>query len=341
MDDFKELTFDSTSVEGNVEWSTDAGILLKLIERLFSLGGKLSKYGGPSLRAWWMASWISSLQTLLFKINSIAGKANSKKRIKKFYRKFLKTAYKALSYLKRELGEMKERSAKLDVKPSRREMLDAIFKQIDEDLADGYHVLFYSENRVMNDVHLPSAEKVLSISDEDAAYIKKGPRPAKIGYKPQLGRSGNGFIPVCKVPKGNAADSKEFIPVLDLAIENTKAAASLVSVDDGYSSKSNLEDAKERGVATVSISGSKGKRITPESDWDSPAYLEARRNRSAVESLMFVLKYVFGLKRFRRRGLEEVRAELLEKVIAYNFCRMGDIRKLRQKEAEAKLRRVA
>ncbi len=120
----------------------------------------------------------------------------------------------------------------------------------------------------------------MSISDEDAAYIKKDPRPAKIGYKPQLGRSGNGFIPVCKVPKGNAADSKEFIPVLDLAIENTKAAPSLVSVDDGYSSKSNLEDAKERGVATVSISGSKGKRITPESDWDSPAYLEARRNRS-------------------------------------------------------------
>ncbi len=114
-----------------------------------------------------------------------------------------------------------------------------------------------------------------------------------------------------------------------------------MSVDDGYSSKSNLEDAKERGVATVSISGSKGKRITPESDWDSPAYLEARRNRSAVESLMFALKYVFGLKRFRRRGLEEVRAELLEKVIAYNFCRMGYIRKLRQKEAEAKLRRVA
>ncbi len=60
---------------------------------------------------------------------------------------------------------MKERSAKLDMKPSRREMLDAIFKQIDEDLADGYHVLFYSENRVMNDVHIPSAEKVLSISD--------------------------------------------------------------------------------------------------------------------------------------------------------------------------------
>ncbi len=341
LDDFRELTFDSTSVEGNVEWPTDAGILLKIIERLFRCGGKLSKYGGPSLRVWWMLSWISILHTFLFKINSIAGKANSKRKVKRYYRKFLKTSYNALSYLKKELGEMKERTEKLDIKPSNREMLDAIFEQIDEDLAAGFHVIFYSKNRVMNGINLPAAEKILSISDEDAAYIKKGPRPAKIGYKPQIGRSANGFIPVCKVPKGNAADSKEFIPILDLAIENTAVVPSLLSVDDGYSSKSNLADAKGRGVLIVSISGSKGKRITPESDWDSPAYLDARRNRSAVESLMFVLKYVFGLKRFRRRGLEEVRAELLEKVIAYNFCRMSYIRKLRQKEAEEKMRQAS
>jgi len=341
LDDFDEIIIDSTSVKGNVEWPTDAGILLKLIERLFSLGRKLAKYGVPPLRVWWLITWISILHTLLFKINSNAGKANSKKKLKKYYRKFLKTAYKALSYLKKELSAMKERAAQLDVKPSHREMLNALFEQIDGDLADGFHVLFYSENRVMNGVNLPAAEKVLAISDEDAAYIKKGPRPAKIGYKPQIGRSANGFIPVCEVPKGNAADSKEFIPTLNSAIENTKVIPSLVSVDDGYSSKSNLEDAKERGVLNVSISGSKGKRITPESDWDSPAYLDARRNRSAVESLMFVLKYVFGFKRLRRRGLEEVRAELLEKVIAYNFCRMGYVRRLLRKEAEEKMRKAS
>jgi hypothetical protein len=337
LDDFDELIIDSTSVEGNVEWPTDAGILLKLTERLFNFGRTLSKYGIPPLRVWWLITWISTLHTLLFKINSIAGKANSKKKLKKYYRKFLKTAYKSLNYLKKELSVMKEGAAQLDIKPSHREMLDAFFEQIDSDLEDGYHVLFYSENRVMNEVNLPAVEKVLAISDEDAAYIKKGPRPAKIGYKPQIGRSGNGFIPVCEVPRGNAADSKEFIPTLNSSIENTKVVPSLVSVDDGYSSKANFSEAQEIGVGLVSMSGSKGKRITPQSDWNSPVYLDARRDRSAVESLMFVLKYVFGLKRFRRRGLEEVRAELLEKVIAYNFCRMSYIRKLRQKEFEAKL----
>lgn len=142
------------------------------------------------------------MHTLLFKINSIAGKAISKKKLKKYYRKFLKISYKALSYLKKELGVMKERAARLDVKPSNREMLDALFEQIDDDLEDGGHVLFYSENRVMNGVNLPAVEKVSAISGGDSAYIKKGPRPAKIGYKPQIRRSGNGFSLFAGLRKG-------------------------------------------------------------------------------------------------------------------------------------------
>jgi hypothetical protein len=45
-------------------------------------------------------------------------------------------------------------------------------------------------------------------------------------------------------------------------------------------------------------------------------YSTARNDRSAVESLMFVLKYCFGFGVLRRRGLDQVRAELTEKVIA-------------------------
>ena len=86
------------------------------------------------------------------------------------------------------------------------------------------------------------------------------------------------------------------------------------------------------GVTVVSISGSKGKKITPVADWDSEAYAVARDDRSAVESLMFTIKYRFDFGRVARRGLENVRAELLEKVLAYNFCRMAGFRRA---EAEA------
>ena len=78
---------------------------------------------------------------------------------------------------------------------------------------------------------------------------------------------------------------------------------------------------EECRIPTVSINGSKGKKLTLE-NWDTTSYAEARRKRSAVESSMFTLKYRHGFGRMRRRGIEAVEAEQLEKVIAYNFVHM-------------------
>jgi hypothetical protein len=48
-------------------------------------------------------------------------------------------------------------------------------------------------------------------------------------------------------------------------------------------------------------------------DWESEVHKEARNNRSAVESLMFTLKYSHGFGRLERRGIEAVREELWKK----------------------------
>ena len=53
--------------------------------------------------------------------------------------------------------------------------------------------------------------------------------------------------------------------------------------------------------------------------WESQAYKEARRCRSAVESLMFTIKDGFEFGQLDRRGIEAVRAELLEKVLASDW----------------------
>ena len=62
-------------------------------------------------------------------------------------------------------------------------------------------------------------------------------------------------------------------------------------------------------------------------------YRNARRERSAVESLMFTIKDGFEFGALGRRGLEAVREELLEKVLAYNCCRIILMRKRKGRDA--------
>ena len=181
---------------------------------------------------------------------------------------------------------------------------------------------------------LPSTEKVLSLSDGSAAYIKKGSRNAVIGYKPQLIRSENGFVTSLIVPQGNASDSVELAPAISDSMKRTGIIADLVSTDDGYASAEGYKEVLSMGVKDVSISGAKGKKLTNEFDWESEMYRDARRNRSAVESLMFTIKDGFEFGELGRRGLEPVRAELMEKVLAYNCCRIILMKKRRREELE-------
>ena len=87
-------------------------------------------------------------------------------------------------------------------------------------------------------------------------------------------------------------------------------------------------------VEAISISGAKGKKLTALEDWDSEVYRDARRCRSAVESSMFTIKAGFAFGELGRRGIDAVRDELLEKVLAYNGCRSILMKQRRREELE-------
>jgi IS5 family transposase len=228
-----------------------------------------------------------------------------------------------------------EKALRIDtLAPSRRVLLRRVIEQMRSDLSDAERVIEYASDRVFHEKKRPSTEKVLSLSDGSAAYIKKGSRNPVIGYKPQLVRSENGFVTSLLVPEGNAADSIKLVPAIEDSIRRTGVVAELVSTDDGYASTKGRDDLREMGVADISVSGAKGKKLTAPEDWESETYREARRYRSAVESLMFTIKDGFAFGELGRRGIEAVRDELLEKVLAYNCCRSILMKKRQREELE-------
>lgn len=325
LDDFSKVSIDSTSVEASTNWPTDDAMIVALLSQAYGVFQKLPKVGINNFRAHWCNTWLKKLKRLSATINMIAGKPNSRKNVKANYKETLRTGQKMLDHLigQKEVLDSEVLNLASQLPPSHYVRLNQAWYELDEALSAIARVLHYTGDRVLNGIVLPSAEKVLSISDKAAAYIKKGGREPVIGYKPQLARSGNGFITSLILKQGNPADVRMFKDVLKDVVERTGTTPRVLSVDDGYSSGANYTYAKETlEIEVVSFSGSKGHKLTPEQDWESDAYLSARNWRSSVESLMFIVKYGFDMKRMKRRGFAEVRAEMLEKVIAYNFFRM-------------------
>lgn len=330
LDDFKNLTFDSTAVSANVRWPRDSVIMSQLIKRAYHRGKSLHKFGMKDMETRYFPVLIKDIQSLSNKINMESGKPKSAQKRKKYYEKLIIHVDKAIKLFGREIVHIEEEMNNVVIKPSCYSRLARLVEMIKDDVVNIKKVREYCHNRIFENISTPSKDKILSVSDKDAAYIQKGNREAKIGYKPQIGRSKKGFITSMSVPQGNASDSGQLPEIIDDSINRTSVIPDVISTDDGYVNSSIRNKYIDKGVKVFSFSGAKGKKVISEGDWETEEYRKARNDRSAIESLMYTIKYGFDFGHVMRRGLENVRAELLEKVLSYNFCRIIEIRKRKQ-----------
>lgn len=329
LDTFDSVTADSFSVWADTAWPTDSAMIHGLLNRVWTRAAKLFEAGLSTFSRGWVPLWLERIHDLERKIAFSCGKPGSRRKMRRLYRRLYDFAEKTLVRLDRQFEQLlpawHDQLASLPFKTKERteECIDSIFL----DLASAARVVAYSRDRVLENRNTHTSNKVLSLSDNDAAYIKKGGREAVIGYKPQIMRSRNGFVTAFELQKGNPADSARLVPLTEQHIERCHTIPHTVSVDDGYSSAGNRKKLRELGVKTISMNGAKGRNVTPEQEWESEEYEQARDDRSAVESQVFTLRYKFHLYTFSRRSLGNVQAELYEKVIAHNLWRAAQLRK--------------
>lgn len=327
LDDFKTMLQDSTHVEGNTAWPTDSRLMVALVTRLLHVGGRLERVHLPVLESVEARKALAVMATLDREIDFARGKKEGGHARRRRYEKLLKQANRAHLLLTAALAPFDRRLAELDVRPSHKELAARAVERLHTDVDALAKVISNCEARVLRDEKVPMAAKILSVSDPEAGFISKGQRVPVIGYKPQLARSGAGFITGLLLPQGNASDSGQLEPMVEEVIRRTHVTPTVLSVDDGFASLANVKAMQARGIKIISINGAKGRALTALADWDSEEYHEARDLRSAVESLMFTLKQGFDFGEVARRGLSSVHAELLEKALAYNVCHSVRLKK--------------
>lgn len=332
-DDFDVMIQDSTHVEGNTAWPTDSRTMVAVAQRVLRIGAALPKLGLPALvTSKTLRRNVAAMITLDREIDLAKGTKEGDKVRRRRYEKLLKKARRVLGGLELALRPIERALAALDLRPSHRAKTDRAVSRLRDDIAALAKVISHCEARVVEGRKVPIGEKILSLSDPEVGFIAKGQRDPVIGYKPQLARSREGFVIGMLLPRGNASDSGQLLPMTEAVIASTGVTPRVVSVDDGYASTANANALRDKGIEVVSISGSKGRRLTSRKDWQSDEYTEARDLRSAAESLMFTLKDGFAFDAVARRGLAAAEGELLEKVLAYNACRMALTRRANVEE---------
>src|ERR1700687_3594119 len=328
LDDFQKCFIDSTAVEANTERPTDSTILVKLIARVCTTGSNLHRLDLPDLNQIGLLEQQEELRQLSQQIHFLSGKARGEAKRKKLYFHLLRRARRVRKRLLRDLESVRRNlEGRSDLAPSRRLMPQEALCLIADDLAAVELAANVCDRRIMEQEKVPMAEKIISLSDSDASFIVKGGWNTVVGYRPQLARSGRGFVTGLVLPRGNAADSWHLIAMVKEQITNTGVIPSLSSADDGYSSQQGREEVLGLGVKVVSISGAKGKKLIEAQQWKSQHYRQARAERSAIESLVFTLKEGFEFAQMMRRTHENVLAEMLEKVLAYNISQIIRVRK--------------
>jgi IS5 family transposase len=320
LDDFKTFLQDSTHVDGNTAWPTDSKLMVDLVARLIRIGEGLERFNLSPIECGQIRKSLQKMTKLNREIEFSHGKKGGKRIRRRRYKKMLRITKRIHTLLNQKVVNLAQEATSLDVRPSEKAIANRAVERLREDLDALQKVYTACEARVLQEKKVPMSEKVLSLSDPDAGFISKGQREPVIGYKPQVARSGAGFVTGLHLPQGNAPDSKNLVPMVDEVIARTKVTPKVVSVDDGYASAKNKEALEERNIEVISINGAKGRALTSPADWDSDVFGEARDKRSAVESLMYTLKQGFDFGEVARRGLLAVHAELLEKALAYNAC---------------------
>lgn len=315
LDDFHELTIDSTAEWTNSAWPVDSDLLVKLSGKLIGCIEKIKSRLTPALQRLLPTArlhhHLKKAGQLNLAINYAKRKKGAESIRKSLYTKLLSRTGKILAYVDVLTGRLDE----MDIEE---ELMSELAEAVD--LLDAKHVSTWIRFAPNADVHEHyKPEPVLSVADSTAAFISKGDRETTFGYRPSFGRSRTGFISAFYVEPGNTSDTKAFSHALNDHEQQLGTMPLTTIADDGYTSRENLEFAQNKGVEVVVFGGSKGKRLLGHEVYDSSEHKKLRALRSSVEALISQLKNTRGLKRSSVCGIKRLRQETMVTVIGHNL----------------------
>lgn len=299
----REVRIDCTVVSSNIHAPTDSSLLydsVKVLARLLKkskedFGETNSDFANHTKRA---------KRRALAVLN-----AKNKNDRKKYYIDLIKVTRQTIGYSEAMV-------LALSSNPSTFASLMA--DEIKSYIALALEIIDQTERRVNNNEKVPSSEKVTSIFEPHTDIIRKDRRDTFFGHKICLTGGSSNLILDCKILDGNPADVTLVDDMLDRQNDIYNRYPLKVAFDGGFTSKSNLDKALDKGIKDVCFS--KRRNLETEdmcrSEW---VYKRLRKFRAGIEAGISRLKRCFGLSTCTWKSLRSFKSYVWASIVSANL----------------------
>ncbi|MGB6067666.1 MAG: ISNCY family transposase [Desulfomonilaceae bacterium] len=322
LEDGKRLRVDTTVVETDVHFPTDATLLWDTVRTVTRLVKDLHEILPSGVQ-----SFTNRTRSARRRMQALERMTAQQRHTQQEpqYRELLRITEQVLADARRVVQNA-ARVKRIDVVA--RAVADQLCQQIREYCELGERVIDQTRRRVIDGEQVPAEEKVYSIFEPHTDLIKRGKqrKPVEFGHKVFLAESAQGLITDYEVLEGNPADTGRVQASLDRHQQIFQHPPELYAGDRGFYSAENEKDCEQAGVSEVCIPQRGGQRTAEREALEhSRAFKKGQRFRVGIEGRISVLFRGRGMKRCRARGRERFEVLVGAAVLANNLLRIAEM----------------
>jgi IS5 family transposase len=321
LEDGKQLRVDTTVVETDIHFPTDATLLWDTVRTVTRLVTDLQVRLPRSVKGF--TNRTRSARRRMQELERMTAQERHTQQEPK-YRDLLRITGQVL-----ESGRQVVKAARIrGIDVFARVTVDQLRQQITAYCELGDRVIDQTRRRVIEGEQVPSEEKVYSIFEPHTDLIKRGKvrKPVEFGHKVFLAESAQGLITDYQVLEGNPADTAHVKASLDRHQQIFHRPPELYAGDRGFYSADNVEDCQQAGVSQVCIPQRGGQKTAEQEAFErSPAFKQGQRFRVGIEGRISVLFRGRGMKRCRAEGRERFEVLVGAAVLANNLLRIAEL----------------
>jgi len=322
LEDGNKLRADTTVVESDIHWPTDATLLWDTVRVLTRLIGQLGKVVPAGLPLFSNHKRSARRRMQILQRMSSAQRQHQQVPV---YRELLKITQEVLSASRRTAVATEKLAKKNLTDPV---TIAALRRQIIHYCAIGDRVLDQAERRILKGEKVPASEKIYSIFEPHTDLIKRGKvnKPVEFGHKVFLAESACGLVTQYRVLDGNPPDEDHVESCLKTHKKTFGSAPEVFATDRGFDSTHNQKLCRKARIACASIPQRGGIKTAKRQALEkTPEFKKAQRFRAGIEGRISVLFRGRGMKRCLSSGKQRFDLFVGVTVLANNLLKIAEL----------------